>query len=72
MIQQNLLSTSNIDNDIVVVDGGDDGNPPTCPSDGVNWSCLAVRGGKHLHIQDKTDLSRGLMFTRVHGALPFI
>jgi hypothetical protein len=71
-IQQNLLTTSDINNDIVVIDGGDDGNPPIRPLDGVIWRCLAVRGGKHLHVQDETDPSRGLTFTRIDGALPFI
>ncbi len=72
-IQQNLLTTSSdINNDIVVVDGGDDGNPPICPPDGVIWRCLAVRGEKHLHVQDETDPSRGLTFTHIDSALPFI
>jgi len=71
-IQQNLLTTSDINNDIVVVDGGDDGNTPIPPPDGVIWHCLAVRGEKHRHVQDETDPSRGLTFTRIAGALPFI
>ncbi len=34
-IKQNLLSESDIENEIVVVDGGDDGNPSTHPTDGI-------------------------------------
>ena len=71
-ILENLLSESDIVNEVVVVDGGDDGNPPIHPPDGVTWSCLSVIGGNHLHIQDKTDPCRGLMFARVDSALPFI
>jgi hypothetical protein len=35
-IQENLLSESDIVNKVVVVDGGDDGNPPIHPPNGVN------------------------------------
>ena len=71
-IQQNLLSESDIDSDIVVVDGGDDGNPPIRPPDGVTWRCLSVIGGTHLHVQDETNPCLGLTFTRVNSTLPFI
>ena len=33
--QQNLLSESDIDNEIIIVDGGDDGNPSIRPPDGL-------------------------------------
>ena len=71
-IQQNLLSASDIAHKIVVFDGGDDGNPAIRPPDGVNWRCLSVIDGNHLHIQDETDPNRGLTFCRVDNALPFI
>ncbi len=59
-------------NDVVVVDGGDDGNPPIHPPNGVYWRCLLVIGGNHLHVQDETDPCRGLTFAHVVSALPFI
>ncbi len=34
-IKQNVLSSVGIVNDIVVVDGGDIGNPPIRPPDGI-------------------------------------
>ena len=71
-IQQNLLSKSDIVNEIVVVDGGDDGNPGIRPPNGVNWRCLSVLGGTHLHVQDETNPCRGLTFTRIDSTLPFI
>ena len=71
-IQHNLLSTSEIEKEIVIVDGGDDGNPPIQPPEGVHWRCILVRAGKYLHVQDETDPSHGLTFTRVDNALPFI
>jgi hypothetical protein len=70
-IQQNLLSASVIDQEIVVVDGGDDGNPTICPPEGVNWRVLSVRDAIHLHVQDEHDPLRGLTFRRVDGVLPF-
>jgi hypothetical protein len=71
-IKQNLLSESNIDNEIVVVDGGDNSNPSISPPDGLKWRCLSVLGGNHLYVADETDPCRGLTFTRVDSALPFI
>jgi hypothetical protein len=70
-IKQNLLSASDIEKEIVIVDGGDDGNPPIRPPEGVNWCSLSIREGIHLHVQDETDPFRGLTFRRVDGALPF-
>ncbi len=54
-MQQNVLSASVIDQEIVVVDGGDDGNPTICPPEGVNWRVLSVRNAIHLHVQDEHD-----------------
>jgi len=63
-----LLSASDIDKEIIVVDGGDDGNPPICPPEGLTWRLLSVREGIHIHVQDKLDPFRGLTFSRVDGA----
>ncbi len=71
-IEQNILAKSQINNEIVVVDGGDDGNLSIVPTDGVIWHSLSVRVGNHLHVQDESNPSRGLTFPRVDGALPFI
>jgi len=71
-IKQNLLSELDIDNEIIVVDGGDDGNPSIRPPDGLKWRCLSVLGGNHLYVADETDPCRGLTFARVDSALPFI
>jgi len=71
-IKQNLLSESDIDNEIIVVDGGDNGNPSIRPPDGVKWRCLSVLGGNHLYVADETDPCRGLTFACVDSAPPFI
>jgi len=71
-IKQNLLSESDIEKEIVVIDGGDDGNPSIRPPDDLKWRCLSVLGGNHLYVADETDPCRGLMFACVDSALPFI
>ena len=71
-IQQNILTKSQINNEIVVVDGGDNGNPPIVSPDGVIWRSLSIWVGNHLHVQDESNPSCGLTFPRVDGALPFI
>ncbi len=71
-IQHNLLSTSEIEMEIIIVDGGGDGNPPIQPPEGVHWRCILVRARKYLHVHDKTDPLHGLTFTRVDNALAFI
>ncbi len=38
----------------------------------LQYVCLSVIGGDHLHVQDETDPCRGLTFARVYGALHFI
>ncbi len=70
--QQNLQSTLDIGNDIVDVDGGDDGNPPILPPNGVTLHCISVMEGKHLHSHDKIYPYCELIFTHVDEALPFI
>jgi len=71
-IKQNLLSESVIDNEIIVADGGYDGNPSIRPPDGLKWRCLSVLGGNHLYVADETDPCHGLTFAHVDSALPFI
>jgi hypothetical protein len=71
-IYQNLLSASVIEKDIVVVDGGNSGNPPVLPPDGINWHCVSVLDSSHLYVLDESNPLHGLTFPRVSGVLPFI
>jgi hypothetical protein len=64
------LSASDIDKEIIVVDGGDDGNPPIRPPEGLTWRLLSVKEGIHIPIQDEPDPLCGLTFSRVDGVLP--
>jgi len=71
-ISPNLLTDYDIYNYIVVVDGGDLGNPSIRPPDGVTWRPISVMKGEHIYVQDKGDPLRGLTFTHVDGVRPFI
>ena len=68
----NLLSTKEIDKEIIVFDGGNNANPPLRPPDGVNWRCISIATGTHLHVEDETNPDRGLTYARLNNALPFI
>ena len=71
-ILTNLLSTHEINKEIIVFDGGILDNPPTRPPDGVIWRCIPIREGNYVHICDEVDPHRGLTFQRVENVLPFI
>jgi len=71
-ITPNLLTDYDIYNYIVVVDGGDLGNPSIRPPDGVTWRPISVMKGEHIYVQDKVNPLCGLTFTRVDGVHPFI
>ena len=66
---QVLMSTSLIDSEIIVFDGGDNCTPPIRPPDGVTWRSIPVRD---LHIEDEVRGDIGLSFPRIHGTSPFI
>jgi hypothetical protein len=67
----NLLSTQDIDDEVVVFDGGNKDNPPLRPPDGLIWRCISINDGRHIYVDDETDPGRGLTFARVNNALPF-
>jgi hypothetical protein len=66
-IKPNIFTKYDIDNDIVVVDGGDVGNSSIWSPDGVTWRPISVVEGKIIHVQDELDPNRGLTFTHVNG-----
>jgi hypothetical protein len=53
------LSTDEIDQDIIVFDGGDPSTPPIRPPDDIIWRSVPVR---ELHIEDKIRCDVGLTF----------
>jgi hypothetical protein len=68
----NLLSIHEIENEIIVFDGGEIDNPPIKPPDGVDWRSIPIGVESHVHICDEVDPNRGLTFQRVDNVLPFI
>jgi hypothetical protein len=71
-VTSNLLTDDDIFNDIVVVDGGDLGNPSIRPPDGVTWRPISVMKGEQIYTQDEVNPLRGLSFKPVDGVRPFI
>ena len=71
-VTSNLLTDDDICNDIVVVDGGDLGNPSIRPPDGVTWRPISVMKGEQIYTQDEVNPLRGLSFKPVDGVRPFI
>jgi hypothetical protein len=63
------LSFKNIDDNIIMIDGGNSHCPPIHPSKGIEWRSHHV---SELHIQDETIGHIGLTFPHIDGALPFI
>jgi hypothetical protein len=71
-IQAKLISTHEINNEIIVFDGGAIDNPPIRPSDGVIWRCIPICEGNYAHICDEVGPHCGLTFQRVDNVLLFI
>ena len=58
------LSTDEIDQDIIVFDGGDHSTPPIRPPDDIIWRSIPVR---QLHIEDEIRCDVGLTFRQTDG-----
>ena len=63
------FSIAEIDNKIIVVDGGCEMSPPIRPPHGIRWCPIPVRD---LHIEDELCGDIGLSFPRIDGTSPFI
>ena len=63
------LSTTEIDSEIIVFDGGGQMSPPIHPPDGILWRSIPVG---NLHIEDELSGDMGLSFPRIDGTSPFI
>ncbi len=71
-ILTNLLSTHEINKEIIVFDGGTLDNPPIRPLDGVIWRCIPICEGIYVHICNEVDPHCGLTFQKVENVHPFI
>jgi hypothetical protein len=63
------ITTSEIDNEVIVFDGGNNNTPPLCPPNGFQWRSISVR---ELCTEDETRGDIGLTFPRIEGTSPFI
>jgi hypothetical protein len=68
-VDQIIFSIDNINNDIIVFDGGNSSCPIITPPKRVTWRCHHV---SDLHIKDDLRGDIGLTFRRIDGYLPFI
>ena len=66
---QYKFSCAEIDNDIIVTDGGIHPCPPISPPKGIKWRSIPI---KDLHIEDETNGSIGLSYPKINGISPFI
>jgi hypothetical protein len=71
-ILTNLISSHEIDKEIIVFDSRAIDNPPIRPPDGVVWQHIPVSEGKYVHVSDEVDPHCGLTFQQPDNVLPFI
>ena len=72
LIKNNVLTDHDIENEIIVLDGGNSKNPPIQPPDGVHWQCISVLESKFIMTIDETDPQCGLPMSPLHVTCPFI
>jgi hypothetical protein len=63
------LSIQEIEDDIIVFDGGNSTTPPILPPDGLTWWCIPI---SKLYVDDETNSNVGLQCPRINNSLPFI
>jgi hypothetical protein len=63
------LTVQEVDDEVIVFDGGNVDNPPILPSDGVIWQSIST---SQLHIYNDVNPNIRLTLTRSNNSLPFI
>ncbi len=63
------ITTSKINNEVIVFDGGNSNTPPMRSPNGIQWRSISVR---ELCTKDKTRGDKGLTFPRIEGTSSFI
>jgi hypothetical protein len=71
-IKNNVLTDHDLENEIIVFDGGNSINPLIQPPDGVHWQCISALESKFIMAADETDPQRGLTMSSLHSTCPFI
>jgi hypothetical protein len=71
-IKKNLLINHDVEEDILVFDGGDSDNPPIKPPNGVNWQLISISDEKYIVALDHNDPDCGLTYACFDDDHPFI
>jgi hypothetical protein len=66
---QYKLSIQEIEDDIIVFDGGNPATPPILPPDGLTWRCIPI---SKLYVDNEMNPNVGLSCPRINNSLPFI
>ncbi len=66
---QYKLSIQEIEDDIIVFDGGNPTTPPILPPDRLTWRSIPI---SKLYVEDETNPNVGLSCPRINNSLPFI
>jgi hypothetical protein len=66
---QHKLLIQEIEDEVIVFDGGNPKTPLILPSDGLTWRCMPV---SDLYVEHKTNSNSGLSCPWVNNSLPFI
>ncbi len=66
---QHKLLIPEIEDEVIVFDGGNPKTPPILPPDGLTWWCMPI---SDLYVEDKTNPNLGLSCTWVNNSLIFI
>jgi hypothetical protein len=66
---QYKLSIQEIEDGIIVFDGGNPTTPPILPPDGLTWRSIPI---SKLYVDDETNPNNGLSCPHINNSLPFI
>jgi hypothetical protein len=69
LCNQHKLSIQEIEDEVIVFDGGNTKTPPILSPDGLTWWCMHI---SDLYVEDKTKPNLGLLCPWVNNSLLFI
>jgi hypothetical protein len=69
LCNQHKLLIQEIEDQVIVFDGGNPKTPPILPPDGLTWRCMPV---SNLYVEDKINPDLGLLCPRFNISLSFI
>ncbi len=71
-IKENLLTVEDVENNVLVFDGGDCNSLPIQPPDGFDWFCISVLEYNPVIPMDETNPHRGLTIGPILNCHAFI